>query len=160
MKEKLFWRHWACWQIDYQMMMLWAASQNWYSCFHPTLNRRINLCFEAGKCWKAGLKDEVWIEISLGQKINSALWDELLAINLERWSYWSWYRYISQASPIDYTLKTPDLYYFHTCPQNQPAGIMPSNEFTLTLWPLGTRSDDPRMISQKTNTVKCPGCKY
>ena len=32
---------------------------------------------------------------------------------------------------------------------------MPSNEFTLTLWPVGTRSDDPGMISQKTNTVKC-----
>ena len=54
------------------------ASQNWYSCFHPTLNRCINLCFEAGKCWKAGLGPgmKYGSTICLGQEISSELLDQ------------------------------------------------------------------------------------
>ena len=58
------------------MSMIWA-SQNWYSCFHLTLNRSINLCFESGSVEKQGPDDEVWPEICLGQEINSAFGQEM-----------------------------------------------------------------------------------
>lgn len=74
-----------------------------------------------GSVEKQGWRMKYGLKLVLVKRSTQPLEDELLAINLERWSYWSWYRYISQASPIDYALKTPDLYYIRpagTCLQN------------------------------------------
>ena len=64
--------------VSVMLSTIERASQNWYSCFHPTLNRCINLCFEAGKCWKAGLRLRMKYgsAICLGQEISSELLDQ------------------------------------------------------------------------------------
>ena len=64
--------------VSVMLSTIERASQNWYSCFHPTLNRCINLCFEAGKCWKAGLRLRMkyGLAICLGQEISSELLDQ------------------------------------------------------------------------------------
>ena len=64
--------------VSVMLSTIERASQNWYSCFHPTLNRCINLCFEAGKCWKAGLgpRMKYGSAICLGQEISSELLDQ------------------------------------------------------------------------------------